>query len=114
MSQDTKEIRTPNFNNCPVTACIAVIGGKWKPLIVYFVYHGISRFGLLLREIPGISKQMLTKQLRELEKDDILHREAFPEVPPRVEYTLTTHGESLLPVVNSMRLWGEQHLGLKD
>ncbi|MEL6676595.1 MAG: helix-turn-helix domain-containing protein [Bacteroidota bacterium] len=95
---------------CPVTYCMSQIGGKWKPIILFLISKGANRFGLLQKGIAGISKQMLTKQLRELEQDGILHREIFPEIPPRVEYTITPFGESLLPVIVSMRDWGIAHM----
>jgi DNA-binding HxlR family transcriptional regulator len=91
-----------------VTRTLQVIGGKWKPVILFCVLHGVNRFGAMQRAIPNVTKQMLTQQLRELEADGILHREIFPEVPPRVEYSLTPHGQSLLPVVEAMRAWGAQ------
>ncbi|MEM9131228.1 MAG: helix-turn-helix domain-containing protein [Actinomycetota bacterium] len=95
--------------DCPVTYCLSVIGGKWKPIILYLVVNGVNRFGVLQRNIDGISKQMLTRQLRELEADDVLDRHVYPEVPPRVEYTLTAKGRSLLPVIGAMRDWGQAH-----
>ena len=95
---------------CPVTYCMGVIGGKWKPVVLFLVSHGINRFGQLQRKIDGVSKQMLTKQLRELEADGIITRTVFPEVPPRVEYALSQKGESLLPVIGAMRAWGESQL----
>ena len=100
--------------SCPVTYCLNVIGGKWKPIIIFLVSHDINRFGQLQRNIDGISKQMLTKQLRELEQDGIINRQVFAEVPPRVEYTLTSHGETLLPVIQAMRTWGESQLAARD
>ena len=96
--------------NCPVTRCLSVIGGKWKPVILFCVEGGVNRFGAMGRAIPGVTKQMLTQQLRELEADGVLHREVFPEVPPRVEYTLTEKGQTLLPVVDAMKTWGEAQL----
>ncbi|WNJ18773.1 helix-turn-helix domain-containing protein [Pontibacter sp. G13] len=95
---------------CPVTYCMGKIGGKWKPIILYLITKGGNRFGILQRGIEGISKQMLTKQLRELEADGILRRTIFPEIPPRVEYDLTDLGESLLPIIGTMREWGEAHM----
>lgn len=91
---------------CPVTRFLRVVGGKWKLLIVMHISQGTNRFGQLQRAIPAISKQMLTTQLRELEADGIIDREVFPVVPPRVEYTLTELGRSLLPVVGVVREWG--------
>lgn len=93
--------------SCPVTYCLQMIGGKWKPIILYLLSNGVDRFGMMRRAIEGISKQMLTKQLRELEADDIISRTVFAEVPPRVEYALTEKGESLLPVIHAMRDWGQ-------
>ena len=95
---------------CPVTYCISVIGGKWKPIIIYRIARGNNRFGKLLRRIPGINRQMLSKQLRELENDGILKRKIYKEIPPRVEYSITELGESLFPVINNMRIWGERHI----
>ena len=99
---------------CPVTYCLNVIGGKWKPIIIFLVHNNVNRFGQLQRSIDGISKQMLTKQLRELEKDSILNRQVFAEIPPRVEYTLTAHGETLLPVIQAMRDWGAGQLAQEE
>ncbi|MEM8488881.1 MAG: helix-turn-helix domain-containing protein [Bacteroidota bacterium] len=93
--------------SCPVTYCLQMIGGKWKPVILYLLSNGVDRFGVMRRAIDGISKQMLTKQLRELERDDIISRTVFAEVPPRVEYALTEKGESLLPVIQAMKAWGK-------
>ena len=84
---------------CPIVPALEVIGGKWKPLVVYHIYSGVQRFSGLQRSIPVISKTMLTQQLRELEHDGLLHRQVFAEVPPRVEYTLTALGLTLLPVL---------------
>ena len=97
-------------NPCPVTYTMKVIGGKWKPIILYLISKGANRFGILQRGIEGISKQMLTKQLRELETHGILHREIFAEIPPRVEYSITEKGKTLFPVIESMRDWGEGQL----
>ena len=101
---------TPSMNQCPVTFCMSRIGGKWKPIILFLISKGVNRFGILQRGIEGISKQMLTKQLRELEADGILSRTIFPEIPPRVEYAITDYGKSLFPIIESMRDWGQQHL----
>ena len=105
-----KSENSVNLNACPVTFTMSKIGGKWKPIILYLISKGGNRFGILQRGIEGISKQMLTKQLRELEADGILHREIFPEIPPRVEYSITEKGRSLFPVIDSMRKWGERQM----
>lgn len=96
-----------NGPGCPVTHCLDVVGGKWKPIILFCVSRDINRFGALRRAIPAVTKQMLTQQLRELETDGILSRTVFAEIPPRVEYALTDRGHSLLPVIEAMRQWGE-------
>lgn len=93
-------------SDCPVTLCMSMIGGKWKPILIYLIRKGANRFGILHRGIEGITKQMLTKQLRELEADGILSRKIFPEIPPRVEYSFTPFGESLFPVIDAMSAWG--------
>ncbi len=93
---------------CPVTNALSVIGGKWKLIIVCRLHDGTRRFGELKRALPGITTRMLTRQLRELERDGLVHREVFREVPPRVEYTLTRLGVSLKPAVAALGRWGEK------
>jgi len=83
-----------------------VIGGKWKIIILYALYNGSNRFWALQKSIKDISKQMLTTQLRELERDGIITREIFPEIPPRVEYTITALGKTLFPIIEAMDAWG--------
>jgi DNA-binding HxlR family transcriptional regulator len=96
--------------NCPVTATMSIIGGKWKILIIFLIYNEINRFGKMNMVLKDISKQMLTTQLRELERDEIIERKIYPEIPPRVEYFLTVKGKSLLPVIDLMKDWGNEHL----
>lgn len=105
-----KEKKSIEINQCPVTYCMRKIGGKWKPIILFLIDMKVNRFGQLSRAIDGVSKQMLTKQLRELEEDGILERKIYPEIPPRVEYFLTDIGESLKPVISSMKAWGEANM----
>jgi DNA-binding HxlR family transcriptional regulator len=95
---------------CPVTYTMGVIGGKWKPIILFLISKEVNRFGVLQRSVEGISKQMLTKQLRELEADGILKRLIYPEIPPRVEYFITDKGNSLFPIIHSMKEWGSEYL----
>jgi len=102
------------ITDCPVTYCMSKIGGKWKPIVLFLIGKGINRFGILQRSIEGISKQMLTKQLRELEADGILHRKIYAEIPPRVEYSMTELGDSLIPVIDGMRIWGIAHMGKQE
>ena len=104
--------KNKDFNpyNCPVTHCMNKIGGKWKILIIYAVSKNCDRFSKLKRAIPVISKQMLVNQLRELEEDGLLERTVYAEVPPRVEYKLTSQGLSLLPVIGVLQDWGLKDL----
>jgi DNA-binding HxlR family transcriptional regulator len=92
---------------CPVEVTLSTVGGKWKPLIVYYLLSGTKRFGELRRLIPGATQQMLTMQLRELEQVGVLHRQVYAQVPPKVEYSLTELGRSLEPVLYQMAAWGE-------
>ena len=99
-------IKMEDLVNCPVTATMEVIGGKWKILILYLIRNGFNRFGKLHMLLKDISKQMLTTQLRDLERDGIIKRVIYPEIPPRVEYFLTEKGEALAPVFTALRDWG--------
>ena len=102
---------TDNAFNCPVEATLSVIGGKWKVVILFHLTHsGTHRFAELRRKIPGVSERMLTQQLRELERDGVVHREVYPEVPPKVEYSLTKYGESLGQITKIMCDWGKKHM----
>lgn len=94
-----------NPNACSLVHTMNIIGNKWKPIILYLLSTGSMRFGLLNALIPTISKKVLTDQLKELENDGLLFRESFSEIPPRVEYSLTTKSISLLPVVKKMSDW---------
>lgn len=96
--------------NCPVKATIDVIGGKWKPIILYYLKDGKQRFGELQRLIPHVTKKMLTQQLRELEQSDIIRRKVYHQVPPKVEYSFSEHGKSVLPVLEAMAAWGSENL----
>lgn len=87
-----------------------IMGGKWKLLILHLIDNDINRFGKMGMMLKDISKQMLTTQLRELERDGIISRIIYPEIPPRVEYALTEKGKSLLPIVELMKDWGNQNL----
>lgn len=95
--------------NCPVKATMEIIDGKWKPIILYYLKEGTQRFGELQRLIPHITKKMLTQQLRELERDEIIVRLVYHQVPPKVEYSLAEYGKTLKPVLEMMAIWGSQH-----
>lgn len=95
--------------NCAVAICTHIIGGKWKPRILYYLRKGKKRSGDLKKNIHGITDKMFSISLRELENDGLLTRKVFPEVPPRVEYQLTEVGSSIIPVIEKMADWGENH-----
>lgn len=94
---------------CLVVNTLDIIGGKWKVLILYYLNEETRRFNELQRLLAGITQRMLTLQLRELENDGIVHREVYPQVPPKVEYSLTEFGRTLMPVIEAMHRWGEQY-----
>ena len=98
-----------DHHNCPVKLTASIIGGKWKPSLLFHLEGRTRRFCELQRLIPGLTKKMLTQHLRELEHDGIVHRKVYAEVPPRVEYSLTRHGESLKPILKLMSAWGNRH-----
>jgi len=95
---------------CPVTGTLQLIGGKWKPIILYCLKSEKRRFGEISARIPNLSRKVLTEQLKELEKDGLLTRKQFNEIPPRVEYELTVLGKSLTPVLNEMEKWGMEYI----
>jgi len=97
---------------CPVEATLEVIGGKWKGAILYHLLEKTYRFGELKRKMPTITQHMLTKQLRELESDGLVHRKVYAEVPPKVEYSVTERGEGLREVIMMMRDWGQKQFGM--
>lgn len=99
-----------NHHLCPVQETLRLIGGKWKAVILYHLLERTKRFSELKRELTGVTQKMLTQQLRELEKDNLLRRKVYAEVPPRVEYSLTDQGRSLQPILESMQQWGENLL----
>ena len=107
--------KSVEIHECPVTFTMSKIGGKWKPIILHLISKSTpdrisNRFGVLQRGIEGISKQMLTKQLREMEADGILERKIYAEIPPRVEYFITDLGQTLMPIIQQMRRWGEENM----
>lgn len=99
--------------NCPVEATLELIGGKYKALILWHLSEGKLRFSQLREQIQGITPKMLTQQLRELEASTLVHREVFPVVPPKVEYSLTDLGRSMMPLLVAMRDWGVEYLRSK-
>lgn len=99
-----------NDYHCPVEAALVVIGGKWKALIIWQLKSGTLRFTELMDRLPMVTPRMMTKQLRELEKDAVITRTVYPEVPPRVEYALAPLGQSVVPVLDSLCVWGAEYL----
>lgn len=110
----TTKLINPRNNKeyfCPVEATIDVIGGKWKPLILWQLkVEGVIRYNKLQQNLHGVSPRMLTKQLRELEEDGLVHREMYPEIPPKVEYSLTEFGRTVSPIIESLCAWGYDYL----
>ena len=98
---------------CEMEVTLNMIGGKWKPLILYFLFQNkVERFGAIKGFIGDvISQKTLTKQLRELEIGGLIGRKIYPEVPPKVEYTITEKGESLMPILELMCEWGYKNMG---
>ena len=96
--------------HCPVEATLDLIGGKYKALILWHLADGKLRFSQLRKQISGVTPKTLTQQLRELEANELIHREVFPIVPPKVEYSLTDLGKSLIPLLVAMRDWGSTYL----
>lgn len=99
--------RTENCHyGCPVEAALDVIGNKWKGIILFHLLSGTKRFNELRRLIPGVTQRVLTLQLRELEADKVVYRQVYPQVPPKVEYSLSEFGQSLEPILMALREWG--------
>ena len=103
-----KSINT-EFEKCPVETSIDVLAGKWKILILWYLLSETKRFNELEKLLPRTTQKMLIQKLRELEKDGIVHREVYPVVPPKVEYSLTSYGQSLKPILKTLYLWGKIH-----
>lgn len=107
-----------NYDSCPYdgdAACaiesfLDVLGGRWKGMILYHLLPGTRRFGELRRLLPYVTQRMLTNQLRELERDHLLTRTVYPEVPPKVEYTLTPLAQQLAPILAQMATWGDTYM----
>lgn len=98
-------------SGCSVEAAISLIDGKWKCVILWHLFNeGTLRFNEIRKRVPSITQRMLTNQLRELEQDGIIHREVYPQVPPKVEYCLTELGQSLEQILFALKLWGDAHI----
>ncbi len=101
-------------NLCPVETTLDLIGGKYKALILWHLSDGTLRFSELRKLISGATPKMLTQQLRELEAQNLVHREVFPVIPPKVEYSLTELGSTIMPILYAMRDWGTGYLRSKN
>lgn len=110
MEDKKLELFKHSADDCPISATIDVIGGKWKSPIIWLLLKGPMRFGTLSKTMPDIALKVLSRQLKELEADGIISRKAYPEVPPRVEYSLTEKGESLRPALTLLSEWSEMHI----
>jgi len=97
-----------NLSACPVQTCLNFISDKWKILIIRDLLTGTKRFSELKKSLAPVTQKMLTQQLRQMENDGIIHREVYPVVPPKVEYSLTELGRSLEPVIEVMKKWGQE------
>lgn len=100
--------------HCPVEVSMDLLSGKWKCLMLWHLNDGTKRYKELERIVPGVSQKMLTQQLKELERDGLITRTVYPEVPPRVEYQLTELGQSAFPILKLMHSWAIGQLGLSE
>ncbi len=100
---------TDNPLQCPLVQAIAIIGGKWKPIILHLLSSRTHRFGEIKKNIAPISQKVLTQQLRELELDGLVQRKVHAEIPPHVDYSLTPQGQALRPIMDALYAWGTQH-----
>ena len=106
MSEKNEDLK---IEKCPVETALDVLAGKWKILILWYLRSETKRFNELQKLLPRTTQKMLIQKLRELEEDGIIHREVYPVVPPKVEYSLTKYGETLKPIIKQLYLWGEIH-----
>lgn len=103
----------PSTFNCPIEATIDLIGGKYKAVILWHLVNKTLRYNLLRKLVPQATPKMLTQQLRELEENGLIAREVYPVVPPKVEYSLTEFGYSIIPVLDIMCDWGKEYIAVK-
>ena len=109
IQKDTEQTMAERNISCFVETTLAVIGGRWKVLILQQLFDGVKRFNELHRALAGITHKTLTQQLREMEADGIVNRKVYPQIPPKVEYSLTSLGKTLKPVLAAMHNWAECH-----
>lgn len=99
---------------CGIDVTLAVMGGKWKASILWHLAQQTMRFSDLQRQFNDTTRKMLTQQLREMETDGLVHREVYPQVPPKVEYSLTSKGKSIYPILEQMCVWGKEYCWIED
>jgi len=104
---------TDDLPGCAMEASVAIIGGRWKGVILFHLLDGVMRFNELHRQMPGITPRLLTKQLRELEEDGLVARMVYPVIPPKVEYSLTDEAIELSPLLLSLNTWGRKWLATR-
>ena len=104
-----KRSSVANHLACPAEFTADLIGGRWKIVLLWYLFKGVQRFSELQRAVPGITQKVLTHQLRDMEKSGLLKRTVYPEVPPKVEYQITALGLTLKPVIDAMHHWGAEH-----
>ena len=110
MKTEKNEKKYAAATDCPIAATIDVIGGKWKPIIIWILIKEPKRFGELHQSIPGIALKVLSRQLKELEAAGIINRAVFAVVPPKVEYSLTEKGKSLTAIMQSLAVWSKTNI----
>lgn len=108
-TQETSSITSKKLPACPVETTLMLISDKWKVLILRDLMPGTKRFGELKKSVGNVTQKVLTAQLRQMEESGLIIRTVYPEVPPRVEYTLTELGYSLKPILDAMQSWGENY-----
>ncbi|MBP2650651.1 MAG: transcriptional regulator [Firmicutes bacterium] len=105
------EAYTEEKSNCPLTYVLSIMGGKWKAIILWHLTnHGVLRYGDLKRSVGGITHKMLSQQLKELVEYDLIHRKEYHQIPPKVEYSLSEKGQTLIPILNAMSEWGKHNI----
>lgn len=102
--------RHQGYTHCPVEAALDIIGGKWKSIILFRVMESTRRFNELRKLLPKVTQRMLTNQLRELERDGLIERRVYPQVPPKVEYSISKLGRTLEPVLHELKKWAEEQM----
>ena len=95
---------------CPMFQAMEQLNGRWKILLLWYIHLGLNRFGLIRKELPSLTSKMLSQQLKELEKDGLLIRKIYPEMPPRVEYSLTVKAKKLIPIFTQLNTWGKENI----